>query len=163
MDDNSDVDGVSETYFGDQVDSSGHDQPQNLSPKEKEISSDPFNLYDLLNKHDKGEAKSGLESSIPFPPGFTPDNKDIKEAQGMNNSMSQCRSDGLSSRVLEEAQPINYHVSPGVDHTYKKGGSILEVLDNMIKVGQTMGFAMEGCMNDMERIIGSQGVHDGFQ
>ncbi|PWA51143.1 hypothetical protein CTI12_AA466430 [Artemisia annua] len=82
MDDDSDVDGVSETYFGDQVDSSGHDQPQNLSPKEKEISSDPFNLYDLLNKHGKDEAKSGLDSSIPFPPGFTPDNKEVQEAQG---------------------------------------------------------------------------------
>ncbi|PWA93092.1 RNA-directed DNA polymerase, eukaryota [Artemisia annua] len=81
MDDDSDVDGVSETYFGDQVDSSGHDQPQNLSPKEKEISSDPFNLYDLLNKHGKDEAKSGLDSSIPFPPGFTPDNKEVQEAQ----------------------------------------------------------------------------------
>nr|GFA57231.1 RNA-directed DNA polymerase, eukaryota [Tanacetum cinerariifolium] len=42
----------------------------------------------------------------------------------------------------------------------KKGGFILEVLDDMIKVGQTMGFSMEGCMKDMEDIIGSQGVHD---
>nr|GEV55874.1 RNA-directed DNA polymerase, eukaryota [Tanacetum cinerariifolium] len=142
MNDDSDVDGVSETYFGDQVDSSGHDQAQNLSPKEKEVSSDPFNLYDLLNKRDKGEAKSGLDSSIPFPPGFTPDNKDAQEAQGMNNSMSQCRSEGLSSRILEDAQPINDHVSSGVDHKYKKGGSILEVLDNMIKVGQTISEAV---------------------
>nr|GEY12708.1 RNA-directed DNA polymerase, eukaryota [Tanacetum cinerariifolium] len=93
---NGDVDGVSETYFGDQ-------------------------------------AKSGLDSNIPFPPGFTLDNKDAQEAQGMNNSMSQYRSEGLSSRVLEDAQPINDHVSPVVDRKYKKGGSILEVLDNMIK------------------------------
>nr|GEX22354.1 RNA-directed DNA polymerase, eukaryota [Tanacetum cinerariifolium] len=42
----------------------------------------------------------------------------------------------------------------------KKGGSILEVLDDMIKVGQTTGYTMDGCMKDMERIIGSQGVHD---
>ncbi|GJT58235.1 RNA-directed DNA polymerase, eukaryota [Tanacetum coccineum] len=164
MDDESDVEGVSETYFGDQVDSSGHEQAQNLSSNEKEISSDPFNLYDLLNKRGKGEANSGLDSSIPFPPGFTPEreysHKDAQEAQGTKNSMSQCRSEGLSSRVLEDAQPLNEHVSPGVGHKYKKGGSILEVLDDMIKVGQTMRFAMEGCMNDMERIIGSQGVHE---
>ncbi|GKA98053.1 hypothetical protein Tco_0825947 [Tanacetum coccineum] len=38
---------------------------------EKENSSDPFNHYNLLNKRDKGKANSGLDSRIPFPPGFT--------------------------------------------------------------------------------------------
>ncbi|GJZ00291.1 RNA-directed DNA polymerase, eukaryota [Tanacetum coccineum] len=34
-----------------------------------------------------------------------------------------------------------------------KGGSLLEVLDGMSKVGQTMGFSMDGCLKDMEIII----------
>ncbi|GJY13182.1 RNA-directed DNA polymerase, eukaryota [Tanacetum coccineum] len=76
----------------------------------------------------EGEANSGLDSSIPFPPGFTPE----REFQHI------------------DAQEV-------------QGGSILEVIDNMIKVGQSMGFTMEGCMNDMEKIIGSQGAHGGFQ
>nr|GFB31710.1 hypothetical protein [Tanacetum cinerariifolium] len=38
------------------------------------------------------------------------------------------------------------------------GGSILEVLDDMIMVGQFMGYEMEGYSNDIERIIGLQGV-----
>ncbi|GJT05586.1 RNA-directed DNA polymerase, eukaryota [Tanacetum coccineum] len=59
--------------FDDKADSLGHEHTQNLSPNEKENSSDPFNLYNLLNKRDKGEANSGLDSSIPFPPGFTPE------------------------------------------------------------------------------------------
>ncbi|GKC50317.1 RNA-directed DNA polymerase, eukaryota, nucleotide-binding alpha-beta plait domain protein [Tanacetum coccineum] len=42
----------------------------------------------------------------------------------------------------------------------KEGGSILEILDEMIKVGQTMGFSMEGCTKDMENIIGSKGVYE---
>ncbi|GJT81249.1 ribonuclease H-like domain-containing protein [Tanacetum coccineum] len=58
---------------------------QNLSPNEKVNSSDPFNLYNLLNKRDKGEANSGLDSSIPFPPGFTPEREfqhvDAQEVQ----------------------------------------------------------------------------------
>ncbi|GKF46779.1 hypothetical protein Tco_0136581 [Tanacetum coccineum] len=111
-----------------------------MSPNEKENSSDPFNLYNLLNKRDKGEANSGLDSSIPFPPGFTPEREfqhvDAQEVQGMENSLSKRRSEG---------------------------GSILEVIDDMIKVGQSMGFNMEGCMNDMEKIIGSQGAHGGFK
>ncbi|GKE52488.1 RNA-directed DNA polymerase, eukaryota, partial [Tanacetum coccineum] len=73
LDDETDIEGVSDTVFDDKADSLGHEHTQNLSPNEKENSSDPFNLYNLLNKRDKGEANSGLDSSIPFPPGFTPE------------------------------------------------------------------------------------------
>ncbi|GJV17900.1 RNA-directed DNA polymerase, eukaryota [Tanacetum coccineum] len=73
LDDESDIEGVSDIVFDDKADSLGHEHTQNLSPNEKENSSDPFNLYNLLNKRDKGEANSGLDSSIPFPPGFTPE------------------------------------------------------------------------------------------
>nr|GFD47916.1 RNA-directed DNA polymerase, eukaryota, nucleotide-binding alpha-beta plait domain protein [Tanacetum cinerariifolium] len=39
----------------------------------------------------------------------------------------------------------------------KEGGSILEILEEMITAGQTMGFSMECCTKDMEKIIGTQG------
>ncbi|GJV88665.1 RNA-directed DNA polymerase, eukaryota [Tanacetum coccineum] len=104
----------------------------------------------FINKRDKGEANSGLDSSIPFPPGFTPEREfqhvDAQEGQGMENSLSKRRSEGLSSRVLEDAQPLNEHASPSIDSKKKAGGSILEVIDDMIKVGQSMGFTMEGCL-----------------
>ncbi|GJZ27632.1 ribosomal protein L22 [Tanacetum coccineum] len=45
----------------------------------------------------------------------------------------------------------------------KEGGSILDILDEMIKVGQTMGFTMDGCTKDMEKIIGSNGGHEVFR
>ncbi|GKF81897.1 hypothetical protein Tco_0243553 [Tanacetum coccineum] len=73
LDDESDIEGVSDTVFDDKADSLGHEHTQNLSPNEKENSSDPFNLYNLLNKRDKGEANSSLDSSIHFPPRFTPE------------------------------------------------------------------------------------------
>nr|GEZ83460.1 RNA-directed DNA polymerase, eukaryota [Tanacetum cinerariifolium] len=41
------------------------------------------------------------------------------------------------------------------------GGYILDVLDDMIKVGRSMGYEMEGCSNDIDRIIGLQGVVGG--
>ncbi|GJS44955.1 RNA-directed DNA polymerase, eukaryota [Tanacetum coccineum] len=85
-----------------------------------------------------------------FPPGFTPEREfqhvDAQEGQGMENSLSKRRSEGLSSRVLEDAQPLNEHASPSIDSKKKAGGSILEVIDDMIKVGQSMGFTMEGCL-----------------
>ncbi|GJZ26609.1 hypothetical protein Tco_0570862, partial [Tanacetum coccineum] len=88
----SDIEGVSDTVFDDKADSLGHEHTKNVSPNEKENSSDPFNLYNLLNKRDKGETNSGLDSSISFPPGFTPEREfqhvDAQEVQGMENSLS---------------------------------------------------------------------------
>nr|GEX14339.1 RNA-directed DNA polymerase, eukaryota, nucleotide-binding alpha-beta plait domain protein [Tanacetum cinerariifolium] len=48
-------------------------------------------------------------------------------------------------------------------HKLKTEGSFLEVKDNIVKVGQTMGYNMEGCMNNIEDIISVQGECDGFQ
>nr|GEV40542.1 RNA-directed DNA polymerase, eukaryota [Tanacetum cinerariifolium] len=45
----------------------------------------------------------------------------------------------------------------------KKGRSILGVMEDMIQVGKAMGYSMDGCMNDLEQIIGTQGVGDGTQ
>ncbi|GJW83866.1 hypothetical protein Tco_0157011 [Tanacetum coccineum] len=89
-----------------------------LSSTEKEnASSDPICTFTISYKRNKAqaEANSGLDSSIPFPPGFTPEREfqhvDAQEVQGMENSLSKRRSEGLSSRVLEDAQPLNEHVS----------------------------------------------------
>ncbi|GKC43077.1 RNA-directed DNA polymerase, eukaryota [Tanacetum coccineum] len=140
LDDETDIKGVSDTVFDDKADSLG------------------MNILRIC------EVNSGLDSSIPFPPRFTPEREfqhvDAQEVQGMENSLSNRRSE-VRSRVLEDAQPLNEHASPSIDSKKKAGGSILEVIDDMIKVGQSMGFTMEGCMNDMEKIIGSQGAHGG--
>ncbi|GJY93663.1 RNA-directed DNA polymerase, eukaryota, nucleotide-binding alpha-beta plait domain protein [Tanacetum coccineum] len=40
--------------------------------------------------------------------------------QGMENSLSKRRSEGLSSRVLEDAQPLNEHASPSIDSKKKQ-------------------------------------------
>ncbi|GKA94699.1 RNA-directed DNA polymerase, eukaryota, partial [Tanacetum coccineum] len=138
-----------------------HLQPLFLNAKEK--SSDPFNLYDLLDKHklnkqDKCKVNSTSDSSIPYPPGFTPENaynfSDPQKVKDVECHMSQNRSNGFSSRIMEDAQPSNdnFHpLSPGAGHKSNKGGSILEVLDDMVKVGKSMGFSMEGYTKDMEQ------------
>ncbi|GKD65664.1 hypothetical protein Tco_1307772, partial [Tanacetum coccineum] len=70
------------------------------------------------------------------------------------------RSGRSNLRVLKEAENSVDRVSSesysnGVK--IKEGGSILEILEEMITVGQTMRFSMEGCTKDMEKIIGTQG------
>ncbi|GJY18105.1 hypothetical protein Tco_0389596 [Tanacetum coccineum] len=40
----------------------------------------------------------------------------------------------------------------------RKGGSILMLMDELVKVGQTMRYNMDGCMKNIEEIIESQGV-----
>ncbi|GJY64386.1 hypothetical protein Tco_0465846 [Tanacetum coccineum] len=42
----------------------------------------------------------------------------------------------------------------------KEGGSILDVMEEIIEVGQTMGYNMEGCAKNIEDIIGLQGDYD---
>ncbi|GJR88929.1 hypothetical protein Tco_0212940 [Tanacetum coccineum] len=45
----------------------------------------------------------------------------------------------------------------------RTGGSILNLMEELVKVGQTMGYNMDGCMNNMTEIIESQGVKEGFR
>ncbi|GJT47677.1 RNA-directed DNA polymerase, eukaryota [Tanacetum coccineum] len=37
---------------------------------------------------------------------------------------------------------------------YKAGGSIIDLMDELVNVGQTMGYNMDGCIKDIESIIG---------
>ncbi|GJT51438.1 hypothetical protein Tco_0977595 [Tanacetum coccineum] len=124
----------------------------------------PFNIYNLLDKLTKEVRTTDTSTSIPYPPGFTPandipasNNQDIPEAESDRPPSRSARS---NSRVLEEAEKLrdialSESFSNGVK--IKEGGSILEILEEMITVGQTMGFSMEGCTKDMEKIIGTQG------
>ncbi|GKA65148.1 RNA-directed DNA polymerase, eukaryota [Tanacetum coccineum] len=73
---------------------------------------------------------------------------------------------GCSSRIMESSKKINEELhAEGYQNVVKnrEGGSILELLEEMITVGQTMGFSMEGCNKNMEKIIGSQGDNKVFR
>ncbi|GKA56581.1 RNA-directed DNA polymerase, eukaryota [Tanacetum coccineum] len=139
----SDSEAVFDTFFWDNGDAQEHDNEVDQTLNDKEASKDPFNIYDLLNRHKKEVGNSGMESSIPYPPGFTPEkvNVTFEQEKGPKQEVQ-----GENDSVIRDIR--------------KEGGSILDILDEMIKVGQTMGFTMDGCTKDMEKIIGSNG---GFQ
>ncbi|GJR59659.1 RNA-directed DNA polymerase, eukaryota [Tanacetum coccineum] len=160
----SDSEVVSDTYFGDNDEVQGLEQQHGEFSNAKAVSSDPFNIYGLLGKRTKKVRSSGTGNSIPYPPGFTPvtevqvnSNQAVPEA---DSNRSPSRSKRSNSRVLDKVEnSVDGSSSDSITKGFKskEGGSILELLEEMITVGQTMGFSMEGCAKDMEKIIGTQG------
>nr|GFC89917.1 RNA-directed DNA polymerase, eukaryota [Tanacetum cinerariifolium] len=60
----------------------------------------------------------------------------------------------VNAKVINISQDVEEEVSCT---SVKIGGSVLGVLEEVIHVGQPMGFSMEGCEEDVENIIGNQG------
>ncbi|GJR42945.1 hypothetical protein Tco_1311048 [Tanacetum coccineum] len=126
-------------------------------------SEDPFELYDLLNKPSDDK---DAEPSLSHPPGFSP--------QVSNQTRNDLTSDNATnmavhSNVMKHTQETLVSESScdisstRIANKMHKGGSILSVLDDMIRVGQSMGYDMVGCSKDIENIIGNQGAADGFK
>nr|GEV75257.1 RNA-directed DNA polymerase, eukaryota [Tanacetum cinerariifolium] len=164
--DDSDVEGVSETFFGGK-----HPSPNNnvcnISEKVVEQQSeDLFCIYDLLNKKPKCVAQDS-DSSLSHPPGFTPTpevSRQDNDHRGvdLNTETDKVNSPLVHTKVMNNSQKVHENVTSNGEsafnysHNAHNGGSILEVLNDMIWVGQSIGYAMEGCMKDIEHIIGTQ-------
>nr|GFB11978.1 nucleotide-binding alpha-beta plait domain-containing protein [Tanacetum cinerariifolium] len=102
-----------------------------------ENSEDPFNIQSLLN----------LE--------VRPDN--IVEA---NDAQSECcEANKLKGNGNSLISSGHFKDSEAP----RSGGSMIGLLEEVVKVGQVMGFKMDGCISNMEEIIGSQGVEDGYR
>ncbi|GJZ99205.1 RNA-directed DNA polymerase, eukaryota [Tanacetum coccineum] len=109
-------------------------------------SEDPFNIYTLLNKKKEDNKKgSSTNDSLKYPPGFTP-REDIETDVEKSNQRN-----GSVREIGEEVK---------VSDDMKSGGSILLLMDELVKVGQSMGYNMDGCMKTIEEIIESQGVNE---
>ncbi|GJY37091.1 RNA-directed DNA polymerase, eukaryota [Tanacetum coccineum] len=102
-----------------------------------------------IDQRGEDQSESGIdvpEPSLSHPPGFTPEKSPSVQPNVMNSSQEiNDKASSSSASVLN--RPRQY------------GGSVLEVLDDMVRVGQSIGGIemIHGCMNDIERIIGSQG------
>ncbi|GJX35316.1 RNA-directed DNA polymerase, eukaryota [Tanacetum coccineum] len=118
-------------------------------------------------KRVKASTKSDIQCSIP-PPGLhllLTSKLTIRRLTLLSISSFWLSRKNSNSTVLEEGCEclrIVPHVNSSAVSKSKEGGSILEILEEMITVGQTMGFSMEGCVKDMEKIIGTQGELGGI-
>ncbi|GJT52964.1 RNA-directed DNA polymerase, eukaryota, partial [Tanacetum coccineum] len=109
------------------------------------------------------------DHSLSHPPGFTPE-EGLNEGNTVNLDMKNYgeneRDDNLFVNLedgKDNSESVNknseskrsghskYSVLP------RTGGSILNLMKEVVKVGQTMGYNMDGCIKDIVRIVVSQG------
>ncbi|GJU50696.1 hypothetical protein Tco_0868285 [Tanacetum coccineum] len=78
------------------------------------------------------------------------DNSMDEEGEVKKNGIKDEHSDGeiVPESLFEDGELENNHVD---------GGSMVGLLEDVIKVGQVMGFKMEGVIANLEELIGTQG------
>ncbi|GJU25589.1 nucleotide-binding alpha-beta plait domain-containing protein [Tanacetum coccineum] len=112
-----------------------------FSKKEKEVSEDPFNLYSLLKRQNKLDDKdTNSEDSLKHPPGFTPlkhncENDTSEKKVEQNDEFSEA---GDVDKLKGSA---NGSISAGhfkVSEIPRTGGSMVGLLEDVIKVGQRL-------------------------
>nr|GEW09321.1 RNA-directed DNA polymerase, eukaryota [Tanacetum cinerariifolium] len=85
----------------------------------------------------------------------------------LNTETDKVNSPLVHTKVMNNSQKVHENTTSNEEsafnysHNAHNGGSILKALDDMIRVGQSMGYAIKGCMKDIEHIIGTQGVDAG--
>ncbi|GJV49958.1 hypothetical protein Tco_1440170 [Tanacetum coccineum] len=114
---------------------------------------DPFGIYDILNKN---TVKNVIpDPSLSHPPDLTAihplrhpwlERARVKE-------MSPIKQNGdtrIDDSNVNTSESIN-DFSPNIpSRKTSKGGSMLDVLDDLIKVGKSMGYVKEGCSKDFD-------------
>ncbi|GJT08929.1 RNA-directed DNA polymerase, eukaryota [Tanacetum coccineum] len=147
----SDEDGVPETVFGSNVTSPN----QVNGGKENTYSEDPFGIYNLLENKNRN-ANRETTPSLSHPPGFTPE---VLEKQGevgtqledLDNNKDNEPSVTLSAKVMNVCQdsPVEIQSDSVSSKVVHNGGSVLDVMEDIIRIGQTMGYSMEGSVKDL--------------
>nr|GEY85333.1 RNA-directed DNA polymerase, eukaryota, reverse transcriptase zinc-binding domain protein [Tanacetum cinerariifolium] len=110
-----------------------------------------FGLHDLLKKHPKG-AVNESDPSLSHPLGFTLEASrqvDDPIGEGIDTGFIKESSPSVHSKVMNNSDEVHVkEVSKGNSefrHSHNhKCGLILEVLDDMVWVGQSMGYEMDG-------------------
>ncbi|GKB02175.1 nucleotide-binding alpha-beta plait domain-containing protein [Tanacetum coccineum] len=175
----SDVDEVLETCFEER--SQNYNKLEELSTGQKENHfKDPFNIYELLNKKkDNVESEDKSKHSPQYPLGYTLKDgietfcnngenfkkecgefSQVGHEEGVNDVFKDIGSNKGSKDDVAELV-CSGHFKKSVNP--RTGRSILNLMEELVKVGQTMGYNMDGCMNNMTEIIKSQGVKEGFR
>ncbi|GJS45101.1 RNA-directed DNA polymerase, eukaryota, reverse transcriptase zinc-binding domain protein [Tanacetum coccineum] len=156
----SDVEGVPEIKFEEDI--ANFNKEYVSVGQNDDRSEDPFNIYGLLNKRqdDKNKGSISVESRK-YPPGFTPMGRREVHSNEVNESKREsvegCQStheeevvSGIQKNGLKNKSKEDIKGSVCSCHFKKpkdpcSGSLILQLMDNLVKVGQTIGYNMEGC------------------
>ncbi|GJW26521.1 RNA-directed DNA polymerase, eukaryota [Tanacetum coccineum] len=162
----SDIEGVAETIFEDMT-----SPPIFVNEVSgKQVSEDPFGLNELLSKKkDKADLRNP-SPSLKYPPGYTPPGREMdKDNEPADGDANFHTVNGTSPKVVDSVlhSPIEQQGEFPCGSTGHNGspigGSVLGVLEEVIRVGQAMGYSMDGCERDIEAIIRRQGDDMGFK
>nr|GEW30673.1 RNA-directed DNA polymerase, eukaryota [Tanacetum cinerariifolium] len=159
----SDDDGVPETVFGSISSSHNRDNGGN----ENTHSEDLFEIYQVL-ENKKGNVNRELTLSLSHPPGFIPEGAEkcdkVIHDMGENvENVTNEPSDVFTAKVMNTSQdvPVENHNDSVGTKVDQNGGLVLGVMEDIIRIGQSMGYTMEGCVKDFASIIGQQGDNHG--
>nr|GFA11296.1 UvrD-like helicase, ATP-binding domain, P-loop containing nucleoside triphosphate hydrolase [Tanacetum cinerariifolium] len=164
-------------FFGEEP---KHDNKSNFEEGEIQLE-DPFHIYDLLvtkTKNNNKEEESS-KATLKYPPGFTLDDVlRTKDVQDVDDVVEVQENTQKSNKQDNFNKDNNFR---GVTH-YKEedkesfcsgqfrrsvgpqtSGSILQVMEDLVTVGQTMGYKMEGCVSYIEEIIRIHGENESYQ
>ncbi|GJV36928.1 nucleotide-binding alpha-beta plait domain-containing protein [Tanacetum coccineum] len=122
---------------------------------------DPFNIYDLLVKKQQLNHNVSIQSEgdPKYSPGFSP-----HKSNGLVKKHVSSEQDHGSKTVTKEDVSISANSGSFKQvNTPKTGGSMLQLIEDLIKVGQTMGYKMEGCINDIKEIVKNQGEQEFYK
>nr|GFC02140.1 hypothetical protein [Tanacetum cinerariifolium]GFC24579.1 hypothetical protein [Tanacetum cinerariifolium] len=119
----------------------------------KTPSVDPFGIYDILNKK-PNNSKNKINDPT-FPSGFTPgdmaDNHVGTKDDNIDKHMGDIQPNKEGRSGSNSGNNSILYIKPG--------GSILNVMENLVEIGQTMGYSMNECMKNIKSIIGDQGEY----
>ncbi|GKF01847.1 hypothetical protein Tco_0028770 [Tanacetum coccineum] len=114
------------------------------APKTGKESEDPFGIYSILKRNNQKEKSKDAGKSDPsFPPVSVNKSNSNHHCNKKTNSNGKCG----SNRSFK----------------LKAGGSILDVMEDLIEIGHAMGYNMEGCSKNIEAIVDLQGVTSGLR
>ncbi|GJT32677.1 RNA-directed DNA polymerase, eukaryota [Tanacetum coccineum] len=153
-DNGTDDEEVADTIFGTNL-ASGSKLQLNVEG-DNQMSDDPFEIYDILKKQNLGDNREP-SPSLSHPPGFSMNRDTATNIEVSDGSVEKEQSTPLSAKVMNTSQEIPEGLNGDFvrqQNSTHNGGSVLGVLDDIIKVGQSMGYTMEGCAKDLENIIG---------
>ncbi|GJU03452.1 RNA-directed DNA polymerase, eukaryota, reverse transcriptase zinc-binding domain protein [Tanacetum coccineum] len=157
----SDVEEVLETEFEERL--LNHNLEEASTGQKDKHFEDPFNMYPLINKKsnvvDRG---NNSDHSLKYPPGYTTTDdkeehcKKDEESKKESGDYSQGHHEeelntGIKDKCSNKGSKEDVAESVCLGHfkkseTPRTGGFILNLMDELVKVGQTMEYNMEGCL-----------------
>ncbi|GKE36385.1 RNA-directed DNA polymerase, eukaryota, partial [Tanacetum coccineum] len=158
----SDVEEVPDTLFMEKGQRNDKLDEESTGQKVNQLE-DPFGIYPMLNKkRDTTDINNNSEQRLKFSPCFTPNedtdvfSMNVEDARNVNCVFSQEFNveevnNGPKDKGANVGSKIDVAESLCLGHFKKSempriGGSILNLMEELVKVGQTMGYNMDGCL-----------------